>query len=85
MKLLIASNNKGKLKEIQQLLGSFYQEIVTPKEIGLTLEVEENGKTFLENARLKAHAFAKAAKMDALADDSGLCHHFSDFPVFPFM
>ena len=36
MKLLIASNNKGKLKEIQQILGSFYQEIVTPKDIGLT-------------------------------------------------
>lgn len=48
MKLLIASNNKGKLKEIQQILGSFYQEIVTPKDIGLTLDVEENGQTFLE-------------------------------------
>ena len=73
MKLLIASNNKGKLREIKQILGSVYEEIVTPKEIGLLLEVEENGQTFLENARIKAHAFAKAAQMDALADDSGLC------------
>lgn len=73
MKLLIASNNKGKLKEIQQIMGDFYQEILTPDALGLHLEVEENGKTFLENARLKAHAFARAAKMDALADDSGLC------------
>ncbi len=73
MKLLIASNNKGKLKEIRQILGGFYQEIITPKDLGLSLEVEENGQTFLENARLKAHAFAKEAQMDALADDSGLC------------
>ena len=73
MKLLIASNNKGKLREIKQILGSVYEEIVTPREIGLSLEVEENGQTFLENARIKAHAFAKAAQMDALADDSGLC------------
>lgn len=73
MKLLIASNNKGKLREIKQILGGVYEEIVTPKDLGLSLEVEENGQTFLENARIKAHAFAKAAQMDALADDSGLC------------
>lgn len=40
MKLLIASNNKGKLKEIRQILGGFYQEIITPKDLGLSLEVE---------------------------------------------
>lgn len=73
MKLLIASNNKGKLKEIKEILGGFYEQIVTPAKLGLTLDVEETGQTFLDNARLKAHAFAKAAHMDALADDSGLC------------
>lgn len=73
MKLLIASNNKGKLREIKEILGGFYEQIVTPAELGLTLDVEETGQTFLDNARLKAHAFAKAAHMDALADDSGLC------------
>ncbi len=73
MKLLIASNNKGKWKEIQQLLGHLYQQIFTPADLRLTLEVEENGETFLDNARAKAHAFAKASEMHALADDSGLC------------
>ncbi len=73
MKLLIASNNMGKLREFSEILGDLFMEIVTPSMIGLTLEVEENGKTFCENALLKATAFAKASGLSAIADDSGLC------------
>ena len=73
MKLLIASNNAGKVREIKAMLGPFYPEIYTPRDIGLDLDVVEDGQTFEDNARLKARAFAQASGMDALADDSGLC------------
>ena len=73
MKLLIASNNAGKVREIKAILAPFYPQIYTPKEIGLDLDVTEDGDTFEANARLKARAFAQASGMDALADDSGLC------------
>ena len=73
MKLLIASNNAGKVREIKAILGPFYPEIYTPRDIGLDLDVVEDGQTFEDNARLKARAFAQASGMDALADDSGLC------------
>lgn len=73
MRLLIASNNAGKLREFKEILSPYYAAILTPRELGLSLEVEENGRTFEENALIKARAFAKAAQMDAIADDSGLC------------
>ena len=73
MKLLIASNNAGKLREFKEILSAYYSEILTPRDLALSLEVEENGRTFEENALIKARAFAKAAHMDAMADDSGLC------------
>ena len=73
MKLLIASNNAGKLREFKEILSPYYAEILTPKDLGLSIEVEENGKTFEENALIKARAFSNAAHMDAIADDSGLC------------
>ena len=73
MKLLIASNNAGKLREFSQILGDLFMEIVTPKMIGLSLDVEEDGNTFAENALKKATAFAKASGLSAIADDSGLC------------
>ena len=73
MKLLIASNNAGKLREFKEILSPYYAEILTPKDLGLSIEVEENGKTFEENALTKARAFSNAAHMDAIADDSGLC------------
>lgn len=72
-KLLIASNNSGKLAEIKRILGGLYPSIYTPADLGLVLEVEEDGDTFLANATKKALAFMQAAGMDALADDSGLC------------
>jgi len=71
-KLVLATHNTGKLKEFQDLFAPFGLELVSAGELGLP-EPEETGTTFIENARLKAHAAAKGADMIALADDSGLC------------
>jgi XTP/dITP diphosphohydrolase len=73
MKLLAATNNKGKIKEIREILSSLGITVVTPQEAGFSLEVEETGATFEENAALKARAWSKASGMPSLADDSGLC------------
>ncbi len=71
-KLLIATNNKGKVKELQELLKDLDVELVTPADINLDLEVEEDGDTYAENAIKKASAFARASGLISLADDSGL-------------
>jgi XTP/dITP diphosphohydrolase len=71
-KLLIATNNKGKVKELQDLLKDTGFELVTPADINLNLEVEEDGATYSENAAKKARAFALASGLVSLADDSGL-------------
>jgi len=71
-KLLIATNNKGKVKELQDLLKGTDFELVTPADINLNLEVEEDGTTYAENAAKKARAFAHASGLISLADDSGL-------------
>ncbi|MBT0668986.1 RdgB/HAM1 family non-canonical purine NTP pyrophosphatase [Novosphingobium profundi] len=70
-KLVIATHNAGKLKEIGALLAPFGIECVSAGELGLP-EPAETGTTFAENALLKAHAAAKAANLPALSDDSGL-------------
>ena len=70
--LLIATTNKGKREEIADLLKSLPLRLVTPDEIDLHLDVEENGSTYLENARLKALAYCQAGRLPALADDTGL-------------
>ncbi len=69
-KLLLASTNPGKLLEIQELLPGF--ELLLPQNLGLNLAVEETGRTYAENAALKARAFCQASGLPALADDSGL-------------
>lgn len=71
-KLLIATNNKGKVKELQDLLKDTGIDLLTPAQINLTLDVIEDGKTYAENATKKAIAFAKASGLVSLADDSGL-------------
>jgi XTP/dITP diphosphohydrolase len=71
-KLLIASNNHHKVTEFRRLFSHLPLELVTPNDIGLALDVEETGETFEANARLKAHAFAKASGLPAMADDSGI-------------
>ncbi len=72
LKLLLASNNPGKLREILALLEDLPLELVTPRQIGLALEVPEDGSTYADNAARKALAFARLAGMLTLADDSGL-------------
>lgn len=69
--LLVATHNKGKLEEIAHLLEPFGVEVVSPKAFDLP-EPEETETTFVGNARIKAHAAAKATGLPALADDSGL-------------
>ena len=71
-KLLIATNNKGKVKELQELLKDTGLDVVTPTQINLQLDVIEDGNTYAENATKKAIAFAKASGTISLADDSGL-------------
>ena len=70
--LLIATNNKGKIKELHELLDDLGIELVTPSHIGLDLDVVEDGLTYAENATKKAIAFAQASNLISLADDSGL-------------
>ncbi len=71
-RLCIATHNAGKLKEFRELFEPFGLELVSAGELGLP-EPEENGTTFAENARTKAHAAARGANMLALSDDSGIC------------
>lgn len=71
-RLIFATGNEGKLREIRMILGDLGMEILSLKEAGVNVEVEENGKTFEENAVIKAAAIAKATGELVLADDSGL-------------
>jgi len=71
-RLLIATNNHGKVLEYQSLLGGIPFELVTPAQVGLKLDVEETGITFEANAKIKAVAFCQASGLLTLADDSGL-------------
>ncbi len=72
MKLLLASENQGKLREIQALLESLSIELVTPYNLGIKLQILEDGTTYAENAARKALAYARRASLLSLADDSGL-------------
>ncbi len=79
MKVVFATGNEGKVREIREILGDMQARVVTMKEAGLYTEAEEDGSTFLENAVLKAQAVARRAGesrdwKDAIvmADDSGL-------------
>lgn len=72
-KLLIATINPGKVKELRQLLSILSGvELVTPRDLGMTLKVVESGESYAENAELKAMAYEKATGLVTLADDSGL-------------
>ena len=70
MKILIGSNNRHKLTEICAILPEI--EWVTPREIGITADIDETGTTFEENALLKARGFAALSGLTTVADDSGL-------------
>jgi XTP/dITP diphosphohydrolase len=71
-KLLLATNNAGKVKEYRSLLQGIPFELVTPKEMGNTMDVAETGATYRENARLKACSLAAQSGLLTLADDSGI-------------
>jgi len=73
MTYALASNNPGKILEIQDILSGMGIRIVTGDDLGITMEIEETGTTFLENAMLKARAVCEASGLPAIADDSGLC------------
>ena len=74
MKLLIASNNAHKVREIREILSGYFDEMVTMREAGLSIDVVEDGATFQDNAVKKATEILEKSGFDAaLADDSGLC------------
>ena len=73
MKFVLATHNPGKLREMGGILKDLGVEVVSPAALGIPVDVEETGTTFLENALLKAKAICRAANLPAIADDSGLC------------
>ncbi len=73
MKFVIATGNEGKVREFKRILEPMGFGAVSMKELGLALDVEETGKTFSENAYLKAEAVCRLTGLPAIADDSGLC------------
>ena len=72
LKSLRASQNPGKLQEMQFILRDLPIQVISPAEIDIDLDVKETGKTYAENAALKARAFAEASGLLSLGDDSGL-------------
>ncbi len=72
-KFVIATHNANKLKEMSDILSKLGVSVLSPADLGITVEVEETGTTFSENAMIKAKAICAAAGLPAIADDSGLC------------
>ncbi len=72
MKVVLASKNKHKLVEISKITEKFGIELILQSELGVDIDVEENGSTFEENSFIKADAVMKATGLPALADDSGI-------------
>lgn len=72
IKIIFASNNEGKIKEVKQICSDMNVEIISMKEAGIELDIEENGTTFEENALIKAEAIMKVTGQVTIADDSGL-------------
>ena len=73
MKVVLASQNRHKLEEIQAIVSRFDMELVLQSELGVHIDVDETGETFEENSWLKAKAVVDATGLPAIADDSGLC------------
>lgn len=71
-KLLLATGNRGKIHELSRLLCDDHWVLTTPAAEGVDITVDETGRTFEENATLKASAYAQASRLVAIADDSGL-------------
>ena len=73
MEIVAATNNSGKAREFAEILQDVGISVLTMKDIGVSIEIEETGKTFAENAMIKAKAVSALCDMPVLADDSGLC------------
>ena len=73
MKLVLASKNQKKLREMNEILSDLGIEVCSEADVGVDVDVEETGTTFAENAMLKAKAVCAASGCPAIADDSGLC------------
>ena len=73
MKLVLASKNQKKLKEMNEILSGMGVEVCLQSDVGIDIDVEETGTTFEENSLLKAKAVMEASGLPAIADDSGLC------------
>lgn len=73
MKLIIASGNRHKVREIREILADAFEEIVSMTEAGIDHDTVEDGATFLENARKKAREIMELSGCAAIADDSGIC------------
>ena len=73
MKLVLASKNPKKLKEMNEILSGMGVEVCPQADVGIDIDVEETGSTFEENSLLKAKAVVEASGLPAIADDSGLC------------
>ena len=71
-RIVFATGNAGKMKEIKEILSDMDAEVVSMKDAGIAVDIEENGKTFEENAVIKAKAVAALTEDAVLADDSGL-------------
>lgn len=71
-KVIFATSNEGKMKEIREILKGLDIELLSLRDIGLSVDIEENGKTYEENALIKARAIMELTKEIVLADDSGL-------------
>lgn len=73
MKIIAATTNKGKVREFQEILGKLGYEVVSMHDEGIDIEVEETGKSFAQNAIIKARAVSKLCEYPVISDDSGLC------------
>ncbi|MDE6123664.1 MAG: non-canonical purine NTP pyrophosphatase, partial [Eubacterium sp.] len=79
MDFILATNNMKKLAEMQRILSPLGINVVTAKMLGIEIpDVEENGTTFEENAKIKAVSACEVTKMPSIADDSGLCVDYLD-------
>ncbi len=72
-KLVLATNNQNKLREVREILTPLGIEVLSQQDAGVSVEPEENGTTFAANAEIKARAVYDEVKLPVLADDSGLC------------
>ncbi|MGI5889174.1 MAG: RdgB/HAM1 family non-canonical purine NTP pyrophosphatase [Oscillospiraceae bacterium] len=72
-RIAIATGNRGKVREIEEILAPLGYDVFPISDLGVTLEDPETGKTFFENARIKAREGVRKTGMPVIADDSGLC------------